>query len=74
VLFLKAVAVGLMSACIAFFLITAAKSWQAYRTATRIGAVAGFVSVGAVLRTPWVAVVLILAFGLGLWGTLRTHH
>ena len=60
-LFFKGVLGGLIAACIVYILIVGLKVWQSV----------GFVNVIAVLRTPWVIVLLTIAFGIGLCLTLQ---
>ena len=60
-LFFKGVLGGLTAACIVYILIVGLRVWQSV----------GMVNVIAVLRTPWVIVLLTIAFGIGLWLTLR---
>lgn len=60
-LFFKGISGGLIAACIVYILIVGLKVWQSV----------GFVNVIAVLRTPWVIVLLTIAFGVGLWLTLH---
>jgi hypothetical protein len=60
-LFFKGVLGGLIGACIVYMLIVGLK----------VSKSVGFVNVIAVLRTPWVIVLLTIAFGIGLWLTLH---
>jgi hypothetical protein len=60
-LFFKGFLGGITAACIIYILIVSLKVWRSL----------GFVNVIAVLRTPWVIVLLTIAFGIGLWLTVR---
>jgi len=60
-LYLKAVLSGFVAASIAYILIVGVKVWRAD----------GMVPVFALLRSPWVIVLLTIAFGAGLWLTLH---
>jgi chromate transport protein ChrA len=72
-LYLKAILGGVVGVCIVLVLIVGAKAWHAHRAAPEYGAIVGFVNLTAVLHTPWVIALLLLAFGVGLWLTLHSN-